>query len=467
VIALCLFVGATGKSAQLPLFVWLPDAMEGPTPVSALIHAATMVTAGVYMVARSSAIYSRAPKAMFVVALVGALTAVMAASIGLVMNDIKRVLAYSTVSQLGYMFLACGVGAFAAGIFHLMTHAFFKALLFLGSGSVIHAMSGEQDMRKMGGLKSKLPWTHRTMLVGCLAISGFPLLAGFFSKDEILWSAYKVGGYGQIVWGMGFVVAAMTAFYMFRLYHMTFSGTFRGTEEQAHHVHESPRTMVLPLQVLAVGSVFAGLLGVPAVLGQPVGFPQFFERFTEPVFDPIHDALREVFTQPAPTHGMEWTLMAASVAVGLAGIFLATVFFEIHPEFPGRVAGALGPVYRLLVNKYYVDEIYDRLFVRGLALGGGRALYTVDRYVVDGGDGEVRPGLGVNGIAWAVRNVIAGGSNLFDRWVVDGLVNLTALVLDNLSYVARSLQNGLVQHYALSMLIVILFMIGIGSRFIL
>jgi NADH-quinone oxidoreductase subunit L len=467
VIALCLFVGATGKSAQLPLFVWLPDAMEGPTPVSALIHAATMVTAGVYMVARSSAIYSRAPKAMFVVALVGALTAVMAASIGLVMNDIKRVLAYSTVSQLGYMFLACGVGAFAAGIFHLMTHAFFKALLFLGSGSVIHAMSGEQDMRKMGGLKSKLPWTHRTMLVGCLAISGFPLLAGFFSKDEILWSAYKVGGYGQIVWGMGFVVAAMTAFYMFRLYHMTFSGTFRGTEEQAHHVHESPRTMVLPLQVLAAGSIFAGLLGVPAVLGERVGFPHFFERFTEPVFDPIHDALREVFTQPAPTHGMEWTLMAASVAVGLAGIVLATVFFKVHPEFPARVAGAIGPIYRLLVNKYYVDEIYDRLFVRGLALGGGRALFAVDRYVVDGGDGEVRPGLGVNGIAWAVRNVIAGGSNLFDRWVVDGLVNFTALVLDNLSYVARSLQNGLVQHYALSMLIVILFMIGIGSRFIL
>ena len=467
VIALCLFVGATGKSAQLPLFVWLPDAMEGPTPVSALIHAATMVTAGVYMVARSSAIYSRAPKAMFVVALVGALTAVMAASIGLVMNDIKRVLAYSTVSQLGYMFLACGVGAFAAGIFHLMTHAFFKALLFLGSGSVIHAMSGEQDMRKMGGLRSRLPWTHRTMFVGCLAISGFPLLAGFFSKDEILWSAYKVGGYGQLVWGMGFVVAAMTAFYMFRLYHMTFSGTFRGTEEQAHHVHESPRTMVVPLQVLAVGSIFAGLLGVPAVLGEPIGFPHFFERFTEPVFDPIHDALGQVFTQPAPTHGMEWTLMAASIAIGLAGIFLATFFFQWHPEIPDRVASGVGPIYRLLVRKYYFDEVYDRLFVRGLALGGGRALYAVDRYVVDGGDGDVRPGLGVNGIAWAVRNVIASASNLFDRWVVDGLVNLTALFLDNLSYVFRSLQNGLVQHYALSMLIVILFMIGIGSRFIL
>ncbi|HEV7502108.1 MAG TPA: NADH-quinone oxidoreductase subunit L, partial [Vicinamibacteria bacterium] len=315
VIALSLFVGATGKSAQVPLYVWLPDAMEGPTPVSALIHAATMVTAGVYMVARSSAIFSRAPKAMFVVALVGALTAIFAASIGLVQNDIKRVLAYSTVSQLGYMFLACVEGAFSAGVFHLMTHAFFKALLFLGSGSVIHAMSGEQDMRNMGGLKDKLPWTHRTMLVGCLAISGVPFLAGFFSKDEILWSAYRVGGYGTYVWGMGLVVAAMTAFYMFRLYHMTFGGTFRGTEEQAHHVHESPRTMVLPLQVLAVGSVLVGLLGMPAILGSALRIPNVFETFTEPVFEPAHEALRVVFAREAPGHGIELGLMLASVTV--------------------------------------------------------------------------------------------------------------------------------------------------------
>ena len=254
-IGLFLFIGATGKSAQLPLYVWLPDAMEGPTPVSALIHAATMVTAGVYMVARSSAIYAHAPNALATVAVVGALTAIFAASIGLVQNDIKRVLAYSTVSQLGYMFLGCGVGAFAAGVFHLMTHAFFKALLFLGSGSVIHGMSGEQDMRKMGGLKAKMPRTHLTMLVGCIAIAGIPPLAGFFSKDEILWSAFKIGGYGRWVWAVGFVAAAMTAFYMFRLYHMTFSGSFRGGHEAEHHVHESPSTMIVPLQVLAVGSI--------------------------------------------------------------------------------------------------------------------------------------------------------------------------------------------------------------------
>src|SRR5882672_8044999 len=353
-IALSLFVGAAGKSAQIPLYVWLPDAMEGPTPVSALIHAATMVTAGVYMVARSNFIYQMAPQAMTVVAVAGALTAFFAASIGLVQNDIKRVLAYSTVSQLGYMFLACGVGAFAAGVFHLMTHAFFKALLFLGSGSVIHAMSGEQDMRNMGGLRSKLPKTHRTMLVGCIAIAGVPPLAGFFSKDEILWSAYRIGGYGTYVWGMGLAVAAMTAFYMFRLYHMTFSGTFRGTEEQAHHLHESPRTMVLPLQVLAVGSILAGLLGVPAVLGEALHIPHLFEQFTEPIFDVARETLPQVFTREAPTHGIEMALMAASVTIAALGIGLAWLLFRRHPEFPGRVATSLGPVYRLLLNKYYV-----------------------------------------------------------------------------------------------------------------
>jgi NADH-quinone oxidoreductase subunit L len=468
VIALALFWGAAGKSAQLPLYVWLPDAMEGPTPVSALIHAATMVTAGVYMVARSSVIFSHAPRAMFVVALVGALTAVFAALIGLVQNDIKRVLAYSTVSQLGYMFLACGVGAFAAGVFHLMTHAFFKALLFLGSGSVIHAMSGEQDMRNMGGLRSRLPWTHKTMLVGCIAIAGVPPLAGFFSKDEILWSAYKIGGYGTYVWGMGFLVAALTAFYMFRLYHMTFSGTFRGTEEQARHVHESPRTMIVPLQVLAVGAVLAGLLGMPAVLGHPLHIPNVFEHFTEPVFVAAHDTLRgQVFTREVPGHGIEVALMLASVTVAALGIGLAWALFQRHPEVPQRIATSVAPVYRVLLNKFYVDELYDRLFVRGAALGGGGTLYAVDRYVIDGGDGEVRPGLGVNGIGWFVKDVVAKVSDVWDRYVVDGLVNLTAMILDNLSYVFRSLQNGLVQHYALSMLIIVLFMIGIGSRFIL
>jgi NADH-quinone oxidoreductase subunit L len=462
VIALCLFIGATGKSAQIPLYVWLPDAMEGPTPVSALIHAATMVTAGVYMVARSAPIYVHAPNAMATVAIVGALTAIFAASIGLVQNDIKRVLAYSTVSQLGYMFLACGVGAFTAGIFHLATHAFFKALLFLGSGSVIHAMSGEQDMRNMGGLKSKLPWTHLTMLVGCIAIAGIPPLAGFFSKDEILWSAFKVGGYGHVVWTIGAVAAAMTAFYMFRLYWMTFGGTFRGTADQAHHLHESPKTMIVPLQILAVGSILAGFLGVPAVLGGG----NFIEHWLEPAFEHAHRALTEVFTAAVPGHGAELGLMGLSVLIAAGGILVATRFYKGAFDIPNRLATSFAGVHRTLVNKYWVDELYGAVFVRGLALGGGGALHANDRYVVDGGDGEVRAGLGVNGAAWAVRDILARASNLWDRWVVDGLVNLTAFVLDNLSYAFRAVQNGLVQHYALSMLIGLFLLIAAG-RFLL
>jgi NADH-quinone oxidoreductase subunit L len=458
-IGLLLFVGATGKSAQVPLHVWLPDAMEGPTPVSALIHAATMVTAGVYMVARSSAIYSHAPKAMMVVALVGAFTAIFAATIGLVQNDIKRVLAYSTVSQLGYMFLACGVGAFGAGIFHLGTHAFFKALLFLGSGSVIHAMSGQQDMRYMGGLRSKLPWTHLTMLVGCIAIAGIPPLAGFFSKDEILWSAFRVGGYGQWVWGVGALAAALTAFYMFRLYWMTFGGSFRGTDEQEHHLHESPSSMVVPLQVLAVGSALVGFLGVPAVLFGN----NWIEHYLHPTFEEAHHALTEVFTAPVPGHGVELGLMALSVAVAALGIWVATRFYRGAPVIPEILAARLPLPHRTLLNKYGVDEIYGAVFVRGLALGGGNALHAADRYVVDGGDGEVRPGLGVNGLTWGTRDVVAKASNLWDRWVVDGAVNLTAFLLDNLSYAFRSVQNGLVQHYALSMLIGLFLLIAAGK----
>jgi NADH-quinone oxidoreductase subunit L len=466
-IGLFLFVGACGKSAQIPLYVWLPDAMEGPTPVSALIHAATMVTAGVYMVARSSAIYSHAPKAMLVVAVIGALTAILAATIGLVQNDIKRVLAYSTVSQLGYMFLACGVGAFAAGIFHLMTHAFFKALLFLGSGSVIHGMSGEQDMRRMGGLKAKMPWTRLTMLIGCVAIAGIPPLAGFFSKDEILWSAFKIGGYGRVVWALGFVVAGLTAFYMFRLYHMTFSGEFRGTPEQAAHVHESPSSMILPLQVLAAGSVLAGLVGIPHVIGHLVHVPNAFEHFLEPVMEPARGALREVHAASAPGEATEWMLMGLSVAVGALGIFVARRLFRARGAAPDPLEASAPALYRVLLNKYYVDELYGRLFVRGAAIGGGGALHGVDRFVIDGGDGEVRPGLGVNGLAWVTRDVVAWFSNVWDRYVVDGIVNLTAAILDNLSYVFRAAQNGLVQHYALAMFIAVLFMIGVGSQFVL
>jgi NADH-quinone oxidoreductase subunit L len=462
VIGLLLFVGATGKSAQVPLYVWLPDAMEGPTPVSALIHAATMVTAGVYMVARSSAIYAHAPKAMLVVALIGAFTAIFAASIGLAQNDIKRVLAYSTVSQLGYMFMACGVGAFGAGIFHVGTHAFFKALLFLGSGSVIHAMSGEQDMRHMGGLRQRLPWTHLTMLVGCIAIAGIPVFSGFFSKDEILWSAFKVGGYGRWVWGVGVVAAAMTAFYMFRLYWMTFGGSFRGTEEQEHHLHESPKVMVIPLQVLAVGAAFTGFLGVPAVLFGN----NWIEHFLHPAFEHAHHALTEVFAAPVPGHGVELGLMLLSVAVAGVGIWVATRFYRSAPVIPERLAAAWPGVHRALLNKYWVDELYNALVVRGLVLGGGNALFASDRFVVDGGDGEVRPGLGVNGVTWGTRDVVAKASNLWDRWVVDGAVNLTAFVLDNLSYAVRSVQNGLVQHYALSMLVGIFLLIFAG-RFLL
>jgi NADH-quinone oxidoreductase subunit L len=462
-IAIFLFIGATGKSAQVPLYVWLPDAMEGPTPVSALIHAATMVTAGVYMVARSATIYAHAPQALVVVAMVGAFTAIFAASIGLVQNDIKRVLAYSTVSQLGYMFMGCGVGAFAAGIFHLGTHAFFKALLFLGSGSVIHAMSGEQDMRNMGALKDKLPWTHRTMLVGCIAIAGIPPLAGFFSKDEILWSAFKIGGYGQIVWGIGFVAAAMTAFYMFRLYHMTFSREFRGTQEQAHHLHESPSSMIVPLQILALGSIVAGFLGVPAALGGG----NWIEHFLHPVFADAHHALAEVHAAGEPSHAAEYILMAASVAIAAFGIYLAWRLYKAKPEIADSLAARFAGAHRLLLNKYYVDEGYNAVFVRGAAIGGGNALWAVDRYGIDGGDGEVKRGLGVNGVAWLTRDIVAIFSDLWDKYIVDGAVNLTALVFDNLSYLFRAVQNGLVQHYALMMLIAVLFLIGLGGRFIL
>ena len=463
-IALFLFLGATGKSAQLPLHVWLPDAMEGPTPVSALIHAATMVTAGVYMVARSSAIYAHAPKALVVVAVIGASTAIFAASIGLVQNDIKRVLAYSTVSQLGYMFLGCGVGAFAAGVFHLMTHAFFKALLFLGSGSVIHGMSGEQDMRKMGGLRDKMPWTHKTMLVGCIAIAGIPPLAGFFSKDEILWSAFKIGtSYGRFVWAVGLVAAAMTAFYMFRLYHMTFSGSFRGGPEVEHHVHESPSTMIVPLQVLAGGSILAGFLGVPAILGGNA----WFETFLHPVFADAHHALEKVFTAEEPGHGLELGLMIASVAVAAFGITLATRFYKAHPEIPERLAASFATAHRVLTNRYYVDELYGKVFVRGLVIGGGNALFANDRYFVDGGDGEVRPGFGVNGLAWFTRDIVARLSNFWDRWIVDGSVNLLAAILDNLSYLFRAVQNGQVQSYALSALIGLFLLIGLVGRYML
>jgi len=435
-ICVLLFVGATGKSAQIPLYVWLPDAMEGPTPVSALIHAATMVTAGVYMVARSNALFVLAPMALAIVAVIGAATAIWAASIGLVQNDIKRVLAYSTVSQLGYMFLACGVGAFAAGIFHLMTHAFFKALLFLGSGSVIHAMSGEQDMRRMGALKGKIPTTYLTMLAATLAISGIPPLAGFFSKDEILWNAFA-GPYPQkALWAIGLVTAGMTAFYMFRLLFMTFWGPSRAPHDVEHHIHESPQSMLGPLVVLAVLSVVGGLIGIGAT--SPLA------RFLDPVFE--NPAARHAAEASA---GLEYGLMALSVAVALTGIYVAYRYFISRPVTAERVALPPGPAETVLLNKYYVDELYDALFVnRTKDLGNGLAAF--DQVVVDGG---------VNGVGWTTR-ITAEGSRLWDKWVIDGLVNVTAFIVKLTSYPVRVVQTGLVQNYAWLIVVGVLAFMG-------
>jgi NADH-quinone oxidoreductase subunit L len=442
---LLLFVGACGKSAQLPLYVWLPDAMEGPTPVSALIHAATMVTAGVYMVARSNALFVLAPKSMLVVAIVGALTAIFAASVGLVQNDIKRVLAYSTVSQLGYMFLALGVGAFSAGVFHVFTHAFFKALLFLGAGSVIHAMSGEQDMRNMGDLAGKIPVTFRTMLVATLAIAGIPGLAGFFSKDEILWQAWKFAKYGPYLWAIGFATALMTAFYMFRLIYLTFWSPSRvASHEIEHHIHESPKSMTGPLVILAFFSLTAGYLGVPPSLG---GSNQF-EKFLEPVFANHVEASTASDEGP---RGTEYLLMLLSVAAAGAGWFLAARAYGNADEgYTEPIAAAAPAVYDTLLNKYYVDEGYDYAFtgrrkvgdVRLGVMGLGEASSWFDTNVIDGA---------VNTAGWITR-LTATFSSWWDKWIIDGIgVNGPAILARMLSYPARLFEWGLVQWYALVM----------------
>jgi len=430
-IALLFFVGATGKSAQIPLYVWLPDAMEGPTPVSALIHAATMVTAGVYMITRNNAIYQLAPMAMQVVAVIGALTAIFAASMGLVLNDIKRVLAYSTISQLGYMFLACGVGAFSAGIFHLMTHAFFKALLFLGAGSVIHALSGEQDMRKMGALWHKIPTTAKTFLAAALAISGVPPLAGFFSKDEILGRTFE---YSPALWVVGFLTAGMTAFYMFRLVNMTFHGESRVPHEVEHHIHESPKSMTVPLVILAVLSIVGGAVGVPTALGGS----NRFEHFLAPVIA-RHAAVQAEASTMAHPEPIEYTLMAASVLIALAGIWLARLLYLERPDLPERLTRSWGGLYRLVSRKYYVDEIYDALFVNRTE-DLGTTLAAFDSKVIDG--------LGVDGAGWLTR-ATSRLSIWWDTWIVDGLVNLGARVVWLASYPTRMVQNGLVSSYAL------------------
>jgi NADH-quinone oxidoreductase subunit L len=435
VMSLLLFIGATGKSAQVPLYVWLPDAMEGPTPVSALIHAATMVTAGVYMIARSSALYQLTPNTSTVVAAVGAFTAILAATIALVQNDIKRVLAYSTVSQLGYMFLALGVGAYWVAVFHLFTHAFFKALLFLGSGSVIHALSGEQDMRHMGGLKDKIPVTHWTMFVGSVAIAGIPGLAGFFSKDEILWQAYSSPQGSTVLWFVGLATAGLTAFYMWRLMNMTFYGRSRVAPDVEARIHESPKSMTVPLTLLAIGSVVAGWIGAPKLWAEGPWL-QGFEHWLEPSFA---SAAAEAAKEGAHDASSEWILMGLSVALAIIGISVARWLYHRRPEIPDRIASRFGPLHSLLYQKYYVDEIYDFLFVNGLGKGGGAALAEFDQRVVDGG---------VNGAGWLTR-FSSKLSIWWDTWIIDGAVRFGSFTVKILSYPVCLLQSGRVQTYAL------------------
>lgn len=352
-ITLLLFVGATGKSAQIPLYTWLPDAMAGPTPVSALIHAATMVTAGIYMIARSNILYTLAPISMDIVAGVGLFTAIFAATIGLFQNDIKKVLAYSTVSQLGYMFLGLGVGAYTGSVFHVMTHAFFKALLFLAAGSVIHAMSGEQDIRKMGGLKKSLRITFLTFMMGTIAISGIFPLSGFFSKDEILGHAFT---YNKFFWLMGVLGSVMTAFYMFRLFYLTFFGKFRGTHEQEHHLHESPKSMTIPLIALAFLSVIGGIFGIPEVMGGK----HFLKEFLEPVF--YASDLRMLPKELS--HSTEIILMAVAVIAALASICSAYYLFVKKGNLPPADSAHINPVQKTIYNKYYADELYAMLFTK-------------------------------------------------------------------------------------------------------
>jgi NADH-quinone oxidoreductase subunit L len=446
-VSLLMFFGATGKSAQVPLYVWLPDAMEGPTPVSALIHAATMVTAGVYMVARSSALFELTPSTATIVAVVGAFTAILAASIALVQNDIKRVLAYSTVSQLGYMFLALGVGAYWVAIFHLFTHAFFKALLFLCSGSVIHAMGGEQDMRRMGGLKDKIPITYWTMWVGSVAIAGIPGLAGFFSKDEILWQAYSSPKGSTLLWLVGIATAAMTAFYMWRLMNMTFYGKSRVAPEVAAHVHESPASMTVPLTVLAIGSVLAGWLGVPKAWSIFSDSWRGFATWLAPAFA---SAAQEAVKEGEHSASIEWILMALSVAVAIIGISLARYFYCIRTDIPDRIEVRCKPLYTVLYHKWYVDELYDFLFVNGLGKGGGRALGAFDRNVVDGG---------VNGAGWLTR-FSSRISIWWDTWIIDGAVRFGSFFVKMLSYPVCILQTGRVQAYALFVVVGVLAILG-------
>ena len=437
--SLLLFIGATGKSAQIPLYVWLPDAMEGPTPVSALIHAATMVTAGVYMIGRNAVLFSHAPGTLMIVAVIGALTALLAATIGLVQNDMKRVLAYSTVSQLGLMFLAMGVGAFGAGIFHLYTHAFFKALLFLGSGAVIHALHGEQDIRNMGGLKRHLPVTYWTFLIGALALAGVPLLSGFFSKDEILYEAFREGH--TVLWLIGAVASLMTAAYMFRLVFLTFHGERRHdapspahqqedeSAAQAHHdshgagstPHDAPPAMAFALIVLAIGAVLAGYIGVPHALG---GHNQLAE-WLAPSFAAPGAVVGELAAIGAEEVALEFTLMGVSSAIALGGIAIAVLVWLRRPEIAASLARRHPGLHRLLLNKYYVDEAYEAAVVRPIRVGSEERLWRG-----------------------------------FDVRVIDGAVNGTGAIVAGSASILRLVQTGSVRSYAGSMLIGVVVILG-------
>jgi NADH-quinone oxidoreductase subunit L len=455
-IGLLILVGACGKSAQIPLYVWLPDAMEGPTPVSALIHAATMVTAGVYMVCRSNFIFSRAPIALLAVAIIGTLTSFFAATIGITQTDIKRVLAYSTVSQLGYMFMAAGVAAYSAAVFHLMTHAFFKALLFLGAGSVIHGVGGEQDMRKMGGLRKYMPWTFWTMLIATLAIAGIPPFAGFFSKDEILWQAFSSPHGSKIFWIMGLFTAFMTSFYMFRLIFLTFTGEYRGVEAKAHSAaaghgnpghdddhghdghhgdpHESPWLMLGPLV----------LLGVLSVVGGWVGIGNRFEHFLDPVILKVsaeQNALPSADSAAAPagepeggeSKGLENMLMGLSVVVAFSGLALAWLLYVKSPELPAKFAAAAGGLYKLILNKYWIDELYSAVIIG--------PLLAISRTVL-----------------WQT----------VDQKMIDGTVNESAVAARDVSQVVRQQQSGLIRSYAgwvaAGAALVVAYMVWMGTR---
>ncbi len=419
---LLLFMGATGKSAQIPLYVWLPDAMEGPTPVSALIHAATMVTAGVYMIARSNVLYMMAPVTMAVVAIIGIATAFYAGTIALAQNDIKRVLAYSTISQLGYMFAACGVAAFAAGIFHLMTHAFFKALLFLAAGSVMHGLAGQQDMRYMGGLRRRMPKTFWTFLIATLAIAGIPGFSGFFSKDEILWRTFS-SDYGSIlIWAVGLLTAGLTAFYMFRLIYLTFYGEERMDSRTKEHIHESPPVMTIPLIILAILSIIGGWVGIPHVLGGG----NRFEKFLEPVTNASHHAGEAGPALASATYSstIELVLMAASVILVLVFIYLAYYVYNKNIAAAGKLRNSFSVIHKLLYGKYFIDEFYGAVIVRPVVNG---SLFL-----------------------WKVFDVI----------IIDGLLNGLAILIGDMSKGLRPVQSGNMRTYATIFLLGVIAIIG-------